>query len=223
MNTNVTVTGMQIDVHSNSTYLIIGSDDDGNDTLSEIQAVNNITTACNIAAADAHVYPSAYTNTVTNTATAEVPANWYFKVADIPTASASTGSATALTTANFGEYVLHKKVYVTLATGSQQATDLVVTDMTIASNGASTTENATFAPVKVLITSGTAAVELNSTTRSSNTALADTVTDGAIIPLDIWIYYDGNDTNVYTTNIANLDGANINLEFGVTFASDLNP
>jgi hypothetical protein len=232
MNKTVSVTGMQVTAKSNSTYLLIGSDDDGNDTLSEIQATTNKTTACTIAAANSEVYPSsprktedgitlANSSVVSNSTSAAAPGNWYFRVADNPGASASTTAATALTSDNFGDYVLHKKVYVTLASGSQNATNLVVSRMTIASNGSSTAQGKTFAPVKVLVTSADAAVELDSTAISSATPLATTVTDAAVVPLDIWIYYDGNDTNVYTNNIANLDGASISLDFSVTYLSDL--
>ena len=222
MNTTVQVTGMQISAHSNSTYLIIGSDDDGNDTLAELQAANHTTTACTIDTDDALVYPSAH-GSVANTSAAETPSSWYFKVADLPTASASSGAETPLTSTNFGDYVLHKKAYVTLSVGSQDATNLVVSGMTIASNSTASGSSPVITPVKVLITSANAAVELDSTTLSSATPLAATVTASSVVPLDIWIYYNGNDTNVYTTNIANLDGATVDLEFSVTYASDLPP
>jgi hypothetical protein len=220
MNKDVTVTGLQLTAKSNSTYLLIGSDDDGNDTLAEIQATTNKTTACTIAAADSQVYPSAH-EAIANTTAASTVGNWYFKVADLPTASTSTGSSTALTADNFGDYVLHKTVYVTLASGAQAATNLVVSDMTITSNNTASGNQTTIAPVKVLVTSADAAVELDSTTRSSNTALAANVTNAAVVPLDIWLYYNGNDAAVFTNNIANLDGANVTLQFSVTYNSDL--
>jgi hypothetical protein len=221
MNTTVNVTGMQITAQSNSTYLLIGSEDDGNDTLSAIQATTNRTTACTIAAADSFVYPSAH-GTIADTGDAETVGNWYYKVADLPTASTSSQvNGTALTSTNFGEYVLHKKVYVTLASGAQSATNLVVSG-TIASNSAATGNGSTFTPVKVLVTSASAAVELDSTTTTSNTPLAATVTNSAVVPIDIWIYYNGADNAVFTNNIANLDGATVDLTFNVTFNSDLN-
>ena len=234
INKTVSVTGMQITANSNSTYLLIGSNDDGNDTLAEIQATTNRTTACTIAAADSSAYPSKYKVTgdsisgldsataVTNTATAAVAGNWYYRVADLPTASGSTTPATVLTSANFANYVKHKTVYVTLSAGSQAAENLRVSAATIASNGSATGDNTTFTPVKVLVTTATAAVELDSTTTSSNTVLATSVTDQAVIPVDIWIYYDGSDEAVYTNNIANLDGATVNLTFSVDYTSDLN-
>ena len=146
--------------------------------------------------------------------------NWYYRIADAVTASTSTKQINYLATLD-ANYVIHKTCYITLAAGSNDATNLKVSGMSITSN-ASYTDNpdtdsiaATFAPVKVLITTDAAAVELDSTTTSSNTALAATVTDDDVVQVDIFIYYNGNDTNVFTNNVANLDGANISLTFSV--------
>ncbi len=142
-----------------------------------------------------------------------IASNWYYKIADAPTASASTKDATYLT--GLTGYVVHKTCYVTLAAGSNTATNLQVTGMTITSNGTAAGSGATFAPVKVVVASASAVVELDSTTTSSTTPLAATVTDSGVVKLDIFIYYNGAHDSVYTANVTNLDGANISLSFGV--------
>ena len=45
------------------------------------------------------------------------------------------------------------------------------------------------------------------------------ITDTTVRVVDIWLYYDGNATEVYTNNMANLTGVDIVLEFTV----DSNP
>lgn len=140
--------------------------------------------------------------------------NWYYKIADAVDASTSTKGANYLTTVD-ATYVIHKTCYVTLAAGSNDASNLKVTGMAIASNSTATGGSATITPVKVLVTTATAAVELDSTTTSSDTVLAATVTSSAVVQIDIFIYYNGNDAAVYTNNVANLDGATIDLTFGV--------
>lgn len=137
--------------------------------------------------------------------------NWFYKIADAPTASTSSKAPTYLTST--AGYVIHKTCYVTLAAGSNDATNLRVKNVTLTSNN--TAASGTFAPVKILVTSATAAVELDSTTTSSETVLAATVTDEAVVQIDIYIYYDGNHASVYTANVANLDGANISITFDV--------
>ena len=147
-----------------------------------------------------------YTKEVTDPFT-----NWFYKIADAPTASTSSKAPTYLTSTT--GYVIHKTCYVTLAAGSNDATNLRVSALTLTSNNTATA--GTYAPVKVLVTSPTAAVELDSTTTSSDTVLAATLTDDAVVQIDIYIYYDGNHSSVYTANVANLDGANISITFDV--------
>ena len=210
MNKTVTATGMQVTAKSDSVYLLIGSGE--TDTLEEIQEANKITTALTIGTEDAKVFPSAH-ETVANTTAALSAGNWYYQVADDPTASVSHSEKKVL--GSLDGYVLHKVVYVTLAKGSSSANNLKVTGATITSNATATGGSKTLTPVKILVTSSTAVVELDSTHTSSDTPLATTVTDGAVIQLDIFIYYNGADEAVYTNNIANLDGAKIDLTFGV--------
>lgn len=219
MNQTVEVTGMQISAKSDSTFLIIG----GTNVLADVQEANAVSVPMNVAN-DVKIYPSAH-ETLNNAADAATVGNWYFETASAPDAStAKEGTKTALISTNFEKYVIKKTVYVTLAKGSNQATNLKVNNFALTQR---TDENLsgtskTHSPVKVVIASPSAAIELDSTNTTSDTVLAATVTDQALIALDIYIYYYGADTNVFTNNIANLAGATITLSFGVDIVAQGN-
>ena len=143
--------------------------------------------------------------------------NWYYQIADSATASVSNKGKHYLTTID-SKYIIHKICYVTLAAGSNAASNLKIKSAVVASNGTYTggEENATNSPVKVLVTSSSGYVEFgNSGLQNDSTVLASAVTDSAVVQLDIFIYYNGADSAVYTNNVANLDGATVNLTFDV--------
>jgi hypothetical protein len=215
MNTTVQATGMQITAKSDSTFLLINSGD--NDTLAEVQTQKAILTSIAVDTEEAQVYPSAH-NALTSASDAATAGNWYYKTADSPDNSASSTAAVPLTAANFDKYVIKRTVYITLAPGSNPATNLVVS-AAFASNGTASGNNSNeFAPVKAVVACNGVVVELDKTTTSSATALAATVTDAALVTVDIYLYYNGADTSVFTQNIANLDGASVNFSFSVTTA-----
>lgn len=202
INTSVTAEGMQVTAQSNSVYLLISEDSD----LSRIQGANSTKVTYSGSTA---LFPSAH-KAVTNTTEANTLSNWYYKTANAPTASMPAGSETELP--NFDDYVLRKTVYITVAAGSNDASNLKVS-ATITANGGTT-----LTPVTVLVTTATAVAELSTSALSSDTTLAATITNANVIAVDIFIYYDGNNGEVYTNNIGNLSGATINLTFSVTTA-----
>ncbi len=223
MNESVSVTGMEIAAKSDSMFLIIGKEDN----VTTLQNANEITADVAVEGEDLEVYPSAHRKAddgitltgsavVTNTETAIAPANWYKRVADAPSASASTKAAAALQT--FDEYVIRKTVYVTLAKGSNAAYNLKLSSLTISGKAA----GKDLSGVTVLITTSDAAIEFSGAQSavSSNTVLASTVTANATVAIDFFIYYDGNATAVYTNNIANLTGATITASFTVSATND---
>lgn len=77
--------------------------------------------------------------------------------------------------------------------------------------------------VKVLVTTSDGGFAILSSSDSgslvdikgSNTAL----TSSTVLTVNIYIYYDGSDSSVYTNNIANLGAATIDLAFGVDVAA----
>lgn len=213
MNTTVTVTGMEVTAKSDSVYLLVGGGD--NDTAEEIQAEQSYSASVTINSAATHIRPSTHTDAVVDAATALNPANWYFKYADAPNASESTRAANVLTSENYANYVIHYVCYVTVAKGSNPATNLVVGEVSMTPNGSATGDNATIAPIKVLVATENAVAELDATTLTSDTVLASEVTDTDVVQIDILVYYNGEDAAVFTNNTANLDGASIDITFEV--------
>ena len=215
MNKTVTVDGMQLNVKADSTYLIVGTDS----SAATLQGTNAKDITLSNAALT--VFPSAH-NAITNTSDASANANsvmtnWYYKYADLPTASTATESARTIATTDFEtDYVLHKTVYVTLAAGSDDAENLRCTGATFTSADSGKFNDA----VTVLVTSSAGVDEASAGgTRMAGNELAATVTDQSTVQIDIWVYYDGNDASVYTNNKANLDDAELTLTFAVDYSA----
>lgn len=213
MNTTVTVTGLEIEAKSDSVYLLIGTGT--NDTALEIQAAKTTSVDLVIDNAEITVQPVAHTAAVADSTSARNPSNWFYKLADEPDSSESTKEANVLTNENYLDYVIHSVCYITVAKGSNPATNLVVDEVTITSNGSATGANATFAPVKIIVATSSAVAELSQSSVSSNTVLASTITDDSVVQVDVFIYYDGEDDAVFTNNTANLDGAQVSIKFAV--------
>ena len=144
--------------------------------------------------------------------------NWYTQVADAVTASTSTKQKTYLATLD-ANYIIHTTLYVTMSVGSNDGANLKVKDINFAMRNDKTGDAETMNPVRALVTSASASVEF--TARSggpvvpNSTVLADSVTSTALVPIDIYVYYDGNDADVFTNNTANLEGATISITFDV--------
>lgn len=205
MNTTVTATGMQVQAKSDSAYLLIGT----SANVKTIQAGNLNKVDFQMPVTE--VYPSAH-DAVTNTTDANDFAKWYTQVALDATKSDADESKgkTSLLEGNFGAHVIHKTVYVTLAEGSKPVSDLKAT-VTLTS-----LKSKTITPVKVLITTAGKFEEFSTSKSTGATVLLDEVTADAASQIDIFIYYDGNDSAVYTNNVANLDGASVEINFSVT-------
>ena len=226
LNKNVTATSMTVTAKSSSVYLLIG--DETESTVSAIQT-GNATEKAGVAPTTTQIYPSAYkdnatlsyTNQMSASADFADPTKWYRATAASAGAStAKTGTLVALDSTTFGQYVIHYQYNLTLAVGSEPASDLVVTNYTPAMTNVKTGTAETMQAVKVVVCGPNGYCELATTDSSNATVLANTVTDSAVTTVDVYVYYDGNDSTVFTNNIANLEGANFTIEFGVTAASD---
>ena len=221
MNTTVSATNMQITAKSDSVFLLISNT---NTTASDIQAENATTVAETVAAADAKVYPSAYENINTAADFATV-GNWYTAAAQQPTASTMKADTKAslnaddesdATVHDFSNYVIKKTYYFTLAAGSNAAQNLVVSKVSKTMNNTAHGSAETNAAMKIVVV-GTNYVEFANTDNDGDaTVLAASLTDSTVVSVDVYIYFDGNDTSVYTNNVANLEGAQFDLEFSVT-------
>jgi len=235
MSTKVTAIGMQITAQSNETYLLIGTGD--NDTAAEIQAAATTEVDFAMTDAESEVYPSApvltsaeaaYLTTasktiegnaittpgalITTQATAAAVTNWYTANAESPDAATmKTGSAVQLTA--FTDYVIKKTVYLTVAVGSNPAASLTVTPTFTQKAGGS---DITAAKI-LLATEDNVIAVLTSADNGTAVSIqgASNIVDDDVLVIDLYIYYDGNESVVYTNNKANLAGAEIELEFSV--------
>lgn len=243
MNTTVSATGMQINVVSNNTFLLINTGD--NDTADEIQAAAVTTIPLTVSNSEAEVYPaspilSAYVSAdattnaaahkyfasgnavVSDAATAAVVDNWFTAQNNDPAnANNSVKNVNKLnaddtndaTLYDFSGYVIKRTAYLTLADGSDDAHNLTVTPTIAAKTGTATD----ISGVKVLVATGDNMVILdeNSAATSLHATTDTTLTDTSVVTVDVYIYYDGEESAVYTNNIADLAGADISLQFDV--------
>lgn len=237
MNTHVTATGMQVVAKSDNTYLLISAT---NSTAPTIQGEGATTVALTVSDAQAKLYPCApvlsdgevaYLKTdsghktvagediatagekVTNETTAKEVTNWY-------TATAATSGASTIDTntvkqlTNFNGYVIVKTVYLTVAAGANPANNLTVTP-TFTKKG----DGSDFSAAKVIVTTsdgGFAVLSSGNNGSPANIQGSKNLTSDSVLTVKIYIYYDGNDTTVFTNNAENLAGATINLAFDVT-------
>lgn len=237
MNTQVTATGMQVVAKSDNTFLLIS---ETNSTAPTIQGEGKTTVALTVSDPEAKLYPSApvlsdgevaYLATgsdhktvagadittagvkVTSEATAKAVTNWYTATAKT-SGAATIDENTVKQLTNFTGYVIVKTVYLTVAAGANPANNLTVTPTFTQKVGGSDISAA-----KVIVTTSDGGFAVLSSgnngspvdIKGSNTNL----TSETVLTVKIYIYYDGNDTNVYTNNAAKLTGATIDLAFDV--------
>lgn len=209
-NNKVTANGMSVTAKSDVSFLLIKA---GTADAASIQA-DKLTTVAG-STASAGLLPAAH-KTVANIADIEssgadtVKTNWYYKYAEKP--DASTASATAeeqkIKDADFSKYVLVNEFSICTAVGSNKMTNLVVSGSTLTTAG----DNA----VKVLVATDSACVELDENTTSSTTPLAAEVNSTSVVKVKVYIYWDGNDEDVFTTGIADLKNTSVSIDFSAT-------
>ena len=211
MNKQVSATGMEITAKSESVFLLIS---ETHTTADDIQEEKATLIEHTVNPSDALVFPSAHEAT-TGTEFATV-GKWYTANSDDPALSTiDSTTKTALT--SFTDYVIHYTYYFTVADGSKTATNLRVSSYTITANNTATGDNTTITPVKTVVTCGANYEEFSSTMTAGSVMLyTSEITNETVVTIDVYIYYDGNNTNVFTNNIDNLDGATIAIEFSVT-------
>ncbi|MDY4895297.1 MAG: hypothetical protein SO532_05375 [Candidatus Borkfalkiaceae bacterium] len=219
MNKAVSATGMQITAKSDSVYLLIM---EGEKKAEEVQT-NNSASVVATNPENTAMLPAAH-EAITKTQDAEAKetdtttySNWYYQTAKKPTASAAETNAakTKLTTTSFSQYVLEYTYTITLAKGSLAQGKLTATAKITAQNSATGSEK-TIAPVTVLVTTTTKAAEFTKDNMTTAQVLyTDSITDTTAIVVKVYIYLDGKNDKVFTNNITNLDGAQIDLTFNV--------
>ena len=193
MNTNVTATGMQVSANSDSIFLEIKGTEDG--TTWKTVGTN---------ALNASLFPAAHEDDLTTVADITDYNNWYYKYSASATDYTSSASPTPLTT--FTNYVAHTTYEIRLNPNMvKTAYDLYVSSITIPENKGIS--------VIIYCEGSTKYKEFKATQStawaSDDDNIADTLTMADAndsFTINVYIYIDGTDSNVYTNNAANLGG-----------------
>ncbi len=155
-------------------------------------------------------------------ANAGTASTWYTKVADSAAASTSSDTTgTSVTTGNLKKYVVKYTYYVTLADGSPDANKLFISGnkITVGANS-DNTKGDVYNPVSVVVVcDDTKFVEFKHNAGSweaSDTTLATSVTSADVNVIDVYVYYNGEDTTVFNNNFDKLANASISFTLEVS-------
>ncbi|MBO7449562.1 MAG: hypothetical protein J6U54_04265 [Clostridiales bacterium] len=216
MNKEVTVTGMSITAKSDSTFLLVKA---GQQTVADIKA-DKLTTDSALTSS-AVLYPTAHDAITaastgysaieaadsTNTTDKDI---WYYRYSSDPAdyMGTSPSNITYVPTANFANYVLVNEFSLATADGSNELENLRVKSCTITTTGDQA--------VKVLVAGANGCQEFDASTgadiSASSTALQSAnVTSSAASTVKVYVYWDGNDTDVYTNGVADLTNTSVDV------------
>ena len=203
MNTQVTATGMQVVAKSDNTFLLIGTG--SNNTAALIQAANpNETVALTVSDEDAQLYPCKPVQTaeeaaLLNTTTGKKVGEGAITVAGAIVSNAATADAVT----NWYTATAATSAASTMKEGSASAQKDGGTDI---------------AACKMVVTTDDSGFAFVNNSNKTNVDIKGTNTDitaTTVRTVNIYIYYDGSESVVYTNNAVNLKGATIDLTFTV--------
>ncbi len=226
MSSDVNANNMMVTLQSNSTYLLIDTESSMTGAQASVDGV--VDSSFN----EANVLPVAHnTFTVNDGSTAssviETANNWYTCEGQSNTNGAPTKDEsnqdikTPVETEKLKNYVRKYTYYVAMAANTtNDGKNLKVTKLTIESDG--TKNSATMlTPIKVIVACGGNIVELSNTDTTGSTAvLATTVgivgaTGFAATQIDVYVFYDGNDSDLTTANFDKIANAKISFQLSV--------
>ena len=234
-NQNVTADKMSISVQSGSSFLIIGT---GNQDMAAIQGAH--ATSVDAINTNQSLFPAAHytdgevigtgesavTKSWKSSADADELNNWYTRYSYNPAYATPTdaqgGMSDKTNLTSFDAFVLVNEFRITVATGSNGVNNLKVKNVTIApTDSGAAAANVVVATKAATASDGTTVVsndtiqEFTSTggPGSDSVILAAKVTDQNYVTVKVYIYWDGNNTNVNTNNIANLKKTDVKVEF----------
>ncbi|MBQ7566521.1 MAG: hypothetical protein IJT18_05315 [Oscillospiraceae bacterium] len=215
-NTTVTAQGMSVTAKSDASFLLIKA---GTQTAAAVRT--GALTADSATTATAALFPAAHTTAagvgytiddIEDDDTTNMT-DWYFKNSNDPaTSNVDVTAAQDIAVADFDKYVLANEFTIALADGSNDVENLKVGTCTITATGDEA--------VKVIVATDYASEEFSGAGGSGTVVLRNTgLTDGAndIETVRIYIYWDGNDADVYTNGIADL----LSTAVTVTFVADV--
>ena len=209
MNTTVTATNMSVTAKSDQIFLLI---EEGTHTAAEVQTAK--LTSDEATTSSAVLLPSAHHGTNSSgTAYYDDYANWYWHTSDDPGSSAAKGGEVELTinSSALDQYVLYNTFTITVAKGSNPVRNLKVSNCKI------TTLDGGAEAVKVVVATETASEEFGTIgsagTDGSVILNAGPLSDTEVLIVKVYIYWDGNDADVYTNNILNLKNTSVEVTF----------
>lgn len=198
MSTEVAVNNMNVSVTSDAANLVIA---ETADAITSNTAYNTL--KFDFAAEEAvKLLPTAFDNKESDGATDITSASftkdvtWYTMTSDDPTVSTGSGEKTYVPYANIGKYALVKTFYIGVTAGSNDMYQL---------KAKATIENAASVNVLVVSTDLTTGFQ-NFTTTVANydgaIELADVITADTPIAVSIYVYYNGNHTDITSVNLS---------------------
>ncbi len=197
-NRSVTATNMQVTLKSDTTYLVIGT------AASEPANVDAIgtSTSAEATASNAAVLPVRYNPEGTGAT------KWEYASGAGYNDGTASGGYTAVAEANVAQYAVHYVFYVGLtSTTAENQANLKVTALTAAVG----TANSTFlgAISVVLSCSGTDGttvdfedINTNTVKNTPSAILSTTVNKNTVYTIDAWVYVNGDNTSVKSSNAA---------------------
>ena len=239
MNKSVSASAMQITAKADTTFLLIGQNNDNTATLIRQAPDNTTITLANGSSGNisATLYPAELVTASTNPSADTAAANWYYaegtasnnyaakdgttvKFSEAKRSAAGADTLTIDDTDTFGERVLKKTVYVCLEEGSEDASNLRV-KLTGMSDNVKTAADGT-ALTRVVVATSSAAEYFTvadvGQDNASGAVLASTISGDQVVAVDIYVYFTGNEANVDTDHadyIVNKIADTIGLSFFV--------
>lgn len=231
MNKDVTVTGMSVTAKSDTTFLVVKAVGATANTLDGVKTYNHTSDDANTPTAQ--LYPAAHDDIAatvnataidaadqTNTSEKDI---WYYRYNKDPNYSTSDMTAiTYIPTADFDDYVLVNAFDLTVnGADANSISNLKVASCTITQANKTGTETAGDAAVKVLVAGPNGNAEFDGTGNAtgSNNVICSSITNAALSQVKVYVYWDGNDADVYTNGAADLTNTSVEIEFTGTIVS----
>lgn len=218
MNTTVTATGMQVTAKSNATFLLIGGSAEIATTktgLGDTFAAVYQDTATN---AEKKVYPVAYNATneaiTVGTALADQKSigagHWYTaNNGNRDNANNAVKNVKDLNTSVNGNYVLAYKVWLTLSEDSEPYTDGKIKVTYSALTGDAAT--------KIIVKIGEEMLALDAVNATKTMSANANLSSNGVTEVTVYVYIDGNSTNVKTDYVTGEDAQTITGTASVQF------
>ena len=140
------------------------------------------------------------------------PTYWYTMAGTSATAAGYvgvTGSEVDVTSDAFTNYVLKYSLYFTIAAGANPATNLVVDSINI-------TTGANAAAIRCLTVGAAGSALFTASTDTDSIPLVASLNSSTVSRVNVYCWYDGNDSTIYTNNMSNILDGTISLTFKVT-------